>query len=162
MGLVSPLAVTKENAAGVQVLLDANLVEATELLAFHPSDEAKTVFITSKQLHEYLASTGVKVTQVEFPIGGYTPHEPFVRADTGVSDAVGKAEAKKAVAKPVKKEAVKQEDDGETKLKITVDKDKDFPSWYQQVLTKSDMVPSLSPTISYNSLTTTMSPAATS
>ena len=43
-------------------------------------------------------------------------------------------------AKPVKKEAVKQEEDGETKLKITVEKDKDFSSWYQQVLTKSDMV----------------------
>jgi len=56
------------------------------------------------------------------------------------SDAIGKAEAKKAAAKPVKKEAVKQEDDGETKLKITVEKDKDFSSWYQQVLTKSDMV----------------------
>jgi len=43
-------------------------------------------------------------------------------------------------AKPVKKDAVKHEDDGETKLKITVEKDKDFSSWYQQVLTKSDMV----------------------
>jgi hypothetical protein len=53
----------------VQVLLDANLVKASELLAFHPSDETKTVFITAKQLHEYLASTGVKVTAVEFPLG---------------------------------------------------------------------------------------------
>jgi hypothetical protein len=67
---VSPLAVTKQNAAAVQILLDANLVKASELLAFHPSDETKTVFITTKQLHEYLTSTGVKVTQVEFPIGG--------------------------------------------------------------------------------------------
>jgi hypothetical protein len=68
---VSPLAVTKENAASVQVLLDEHLAKSSELLAFHPSDAAKTVFITAKQLQEYLVSTGVKVTEVEFSLGGY-------------------------------------------------------------------------------------------
>jgi len=69
-GLVSPLAVTKENAGFVQVLLDSKAVKASELLAFRPSNETVTVFMTASQLQHYLASTGVKVTEVEFPLGG--------------------------------------------------------------------------------------------
>jgi hypothetical protein len=48
------------------VLLDGQLVVSKELLAFHPSDASKTVFITSSQLQEYLADTGVKTKEVDF------------------------------------------------------------------------------------------------
>ena len=71
---VSPLSISKENAGAVQVILDSQLIASQDLLAFHPSDESKTVFITSAQLQEYLASTGVKTTEVEFTnalSGGY-------------------------------------------------------------------------------------------
>jgi len=64
--VVSPLSISKENASKVQVLLDQHLVSSTSLLAFHPSDATKTVFITAEQLQEYLSSTGVKVTVVDF------------------------------------------------------------------------------------------------
>jgi hypothetical protein len=72
MGLteVSPLSISKENANSVQVVLDSELITSQDLLAFHPSDESKTIFITSTQLQEYLASTGVKTTEVEFTAGG--------------------------------------------------------------------------------------------
>ena len=59
------------------MLLDSQLVASKELLAFHPSDASKTVFITSSQLQEYLAETGVKTKEVDFtaaaPAAKYVP-----------------------------------------------------------------------------------------
>ena len=70
--LVSPLAISKENAAKVQVLLDEKLVAHGGLLAFHPSDAKATVFVTYEKLNAYLVSTGVKTTTVDFAAGvGY-------------------------------------------------------------------------------------------
>jgi len=60
----------KEHSGSVQVLLDSNVVKASELLAFRPSNETVTVFMTASQLQHYLASTGVKVTEVEFALAG--------------------------------------------------------------------------------------------
>lgn len=64
--IVSPLSISCENASRVRVLLDSRLVAATHLLAFHPSDSSKTVFVTAAQLKEHLSSTHVKVIEVEF------------------------------------------------------------------------------------------------
>jgi hypothetical protein len=63
---VSPLSITKENARNVRVVLDNHLVASTNLLAFHPSDAFKTVFITSEELKNYIGSTGVHATEVDF------------------------------------------------------------------------------------------------
>jgi prolyl-tRNA synthetase len=133
---VSPLSISKENASAVQVVLDSQLIESQDLLAFHPSDESKTVFITSAQLREYLASTGVKTTEVEFtaaPVGGYDIQYFGLTDDS----AVGKAEAKRATPKPAKEDA---KIEGAALIGIDVRKELDFPTWYQQVLTKGDMV----------------------
>ena len=71
---VSPLSISNGNASKVQVLLDNNLLASPELLAFHPSDASKTIFITASELRDYLTATGVKLTDVDFaatPVGGY-------------------------------------------------------------------------------------------
>jgi hypothetical protein len=44
------------------------------LLAFHPSDATKTTFISPSQLQEYLASSNVKMTTVDFATSGYDFH----------------------------------------------------------------------------------------
>jgi len=134
---VSPLSISKENASAVQVILDSQLIASQDLLAFHPSDESKTVFITSAQLQEYLASTGVKTTEVEFTdalSGGY---DTLYFGLTDNSAALGKAEAKRATPKPLKEDA---KIEGAALIGIDVRKELDFPNWYQQVLTKGDMV----------------------
>jgi hypothetical protein len=64
--IVSPLAISKDSAENVQIVLDAKLASSTELLAFHHSDPMKTVFITAQQLKDHLSSTGVKVTEFDF------------------------------------------------------------------------------------------------
>ena len=53
------------------------------------------------------------------------------------SGAIGKAEAKRATPKPAKEDA---KIEGAALIGIDVRKELDFPSWYQQVLTKGDMV----------------------
>jgi prolyl-tRNA synthetase len=56
-----------------------------------------------------------------------------------VSDcsAAGKSEVKRAASKPTKEDA---KIEGATLIGIDVKKEIDFPTWYQQVLTKGDMV----------------------
>ena len=112
---------------------------SSSLLAFHPSDSAKTVFITSTELKDYLTSTGVKITDVDFaaaPVGGYVLSVNMAN----YSAAVGKAEAKKTTIKPAKEDA---KIEGAALIGIDVRKELDFPTWYQQVLIKGDMVYSL-------------------
>jgi hypothetical protein len=53
------------------------------------------------------------------------------------SAAVGKPEAKRATMKPAKEDA---KIEGAALIGIDVRKDLDFPNWYQQVLTKGEMV----------------------
>ncbi|KAJ5102079.1 hypothetical protein NUU61_004301 [Penicillium alfredii] len=53
------------------------------------------------------------------------------KADKAANKGVGKQEAKKAPKKKV---------DGAALIGIDVSKEKDFPGWYQQVLTKGDML----------------------
>jgi len=57
------------------------------------------------------------------------------KSATNTTKELGKAEAKKAtIAKPAKKMA------GAALVGIDVAKEDDFPTWYQQVLTKGDML----------------------
>lgn len=74
------------------------------------------------------------------------------------SAAVGKPEAKRATAKPAKEDA---KIEGAALIGIDVRKELDFPNWYQQVLTKGEMV-NTSLASADNSLTTMMFPGVTS
>ncbi|ODQ52156.1 prolyl-tRNA synthetase [Saitoella complicata NRRL Y-17804] len=122
---VSPLSITKENAAAVEVALDSRIAAATEKLAIHPAASDKTIFISAADLKKYLEETGVKVTEVDFA------------AAKAQGAAVGKPEAKKAQEKAPKEDA---KIDGAALIGITTKKDVDFSGWYQQVLTKGDML----------------------
>jgi len=53
------------------------------------------------------------------------------------SQVVAKAEAKKGAAKPIKEDAAIVD---AALIGIGVKKEVDFPGWYQQVLTKGDML----------------------
>lgn len=137
--VVSPLAISKGNAEKVQVLLDERLVAHSGLFAFHPSDAKTTVFIPFEKLHSYLVATGVKISNVDFAAAGCD--SPFLEIELMRRPAVGKAEAKRATPKPAKEDA---KIEGAALIGIDVRKDLDFPNWYAQVLTKGDMVSSLS------------------
>ena len=57
------------------------------------------------------------------------------KADKTVNKGIGKSEAKKPTSKPHAKKS-----DGPALIGIDVTKEEDFPGWYQQVLTKGDML----------------------
>lgn len=71
---------------------------------------------------------------------------------------VGKTDVKKATTKPAKEDA---KIEGAALIGIDVRKELDFPNWYQQVLTKGDMVDLSTPDSDVSSIIT-MSPDATS
>jgi prolyl-tRNA synthetase len=57
------------------------------------------------------------------------------KAGKAANKGIGKQEAKKPAAKAPKKKI-----DGAALIGIDVSKEEDFPGWYQQVLTKGDML----------------------
>lgn len=57
------------------------------------------------------------------------------KAGNAANKGIGKQEAKKPASKAPKKKI-----DGAALIGIDVSKEEDFPSWYQQVLTKGDML----------------------
>lgn len=57
------------------------------------------------------------------------------KSEKSVDKGIGKAEAKKPTSKAHNKKS-----DGPALIGIDVTKEEDFPNWYQQVLTKGDML----------------------
>ncbi|PVU89568.1 hypothetical protein BB559_005069 [Furculomyces boomerangus] len=131
-GNVSPFAlgnVPKEKIANVKVILDEALVSTQTEIAFHPCSSDHTVFINSKTLKQYLDSTigesGYKVLDLSL-----------------ISAAAPPPASSKPAAKSAEPKVQKKTEDvaGVTKLGLEVGKEEDFSRWYQQVLTRSDML----------------------
>ncbi|KAF8421620.1 hypothetical protein EV426DRAFT_193515 [Tirmania nivea] len=120
---VSPFSVSSETASKVDVVIDQRLLETSKKIAVHPSDTAVTAFPTAEQLKAYLERTRANVVPVEFTLANI--------------QVVAKADAKKGSAKPIKEDAVIAD---AALIGIGVKKEVDFPGWYQQVLTKGDML----------------------
>lgn len=122
---ISALSVTSENASKIKVVLDAAIESNPDaVLAVHPFSAAKTAFIKASDLISYLKSTGAELISVDFtaaPASAATPAKAI---------------------KPTKSAAPKDDGkiEGAALIGITADKDLDFPGWYSQVLTKSEML----------------------
>lgn len=99
-------------------------MDSTAKIAVHPSKSDVTVFVAGSEIKSYLENSGAKVTVVEFSLVGV--------------QAVSKAEVKKV--KPVKGAVVDSKVEGAELIGVTVKKELDFSNWYQQVLTKGDML----------------------
>jgi prolyl-tRNA synthetase len=119
---VSPLLISSDNAAQLQVVLDHQLLEEKSI-ALHVNKSEETVFLSGAELDSHLSKSGVKVTVHDFSAVDVAP--------------VAKTEAKKATSKPAKTTA---KIEGAELKGIDIDKELDFPGWYQQVLTKGDML----------------------
>ncbi|KAJ2008762.1 hypothetical protein GGI06_005262, partial [Coemansia sp. S85] len=124
--IVSPFAlanVSKESIANVRVVVDKALLSASNI-AFHPLDSSRTVFVSAATLQSFVKSVEglTHVTEMDFT------------AEAGTA-TVAKTEKKPAAAAASADEVA-----GVSKGGIDVSKDVDFPRWYQQVLTRSDML----------------------
>ncbi|KAJ2724277.1 hypothetical protein GGI07_002050 [Coemansia sp. Benny D115] len=131
-GSVSPFAlasVPQENIGNVRVVIDkALLSEGAGLIAFHPLDNTRTVFISAATLQSFIKSVDglAHVSEIDFAAQAAAP-------PPAKTEKPAKAEKKPA-------EAETEEAIGAAKLGIEVSKDADFPKWYQQVVTRSEML----------------------
>ncbi|KAI8333033.1 hypothetical protein BC941DRAFT_380620 [Chlamydoabsidia padenii] len=127
---VSPFALSNvADLSLIHLVVDAEVLAlpSTQVLAFHPSAADKTVFITVEQLKVYLMSINKEFVEVDFK--ALAAAKPPAAAPAAAAPK-GKKEAKKEVASA---------EDGH-QMGIEYKKDVDFPKWYQQVLTKSEML----------------------
>lgn len=118
---VSIASLHKNLAGKIKVLVDAAIASAGDDVVLELATELAKAAVPAKTIVAYLASTGIEVITVDF---------------TAEAPAVPVA-AKKETAKK-EKEAAKLED--AKLIGITVDKAKDFSSWYSQVVVKSEML----------------------
>ncbi|WBW71616.1 cytoplasmic proline-tRNA ligase Prs1 [Schizosaccharomyces osmophilus] len=121
---IGVFSVNEQNATKVHVVLDKNLINHGGLLAVHPSSSEKTLFVSAAAVESYLKTIGATPVVVDFsapakPAEQSKPAATQKKADVSKSDAA------------IENAAL---------IGITVRKDVDFPNWYQQVLTKSDMI----------------------
>ncbi|KAJ2005211.1 hypothetical protein GGI04_002328 [Coemansia thaxteri] len=131
-GSVSPFAlaqVSQESIAHVRVVVDKALLSESSAapIAFHPLDSSRTVFISVATLQAFLKSVDglVHLTEMDFV------------ADAAAGTKVEKKTTAAAATTEPKDEGGAA---GMTKPGIEVSKDVDFPTWYKQVLTRSDML----------------------
>ena len=131
-GAVSPLAVMNDTAGDVKLVLDKELMAAAKL-GVHPMRNDATVTITPADLTKFVA---------------HFKHEPIV-VDFGSAPAAAAPAPPKGdkPAKPAKPAAKPKEAPADSGKKANADakgleytKAGNFPSWYSQVILKSEMI----------------------
>jgi len=115
--------ISKDHADGkIKVLVDKEIQESSN---YELTTESSKAVVEGKSILSYLKSTGVELITVDFSAAP----APAPAADK--NSAVAKKEA------AAKKEAQLE---GAKLVGVTVDKFLDFPGWYQQILTKGEML----------------------
>lgn len=129
-GSVTPLALVNDEAKAVTVVLDTAVtaLAGDKLIAVHPCRNDKTVMLTVPQLQQFFAHLNITCKTCDF--------SAVEHVDPAPKAAAPKADAPKTAAPPKPSADVA----GETKLGIDVKKAENFPDWYSQVITKSDMI----------------------
>lgn len=118
----------KDLAGKVKLVLDAGIAHASDSVKLELATESARVSVSAKDINAYLDSTGIEIIKVDF----------LSEATASPAAApVATATSRKEVLKR-EKEAAKLED--AKLIGITVDKAKDFSSWYSQIVTKGEML----------------------
>lgn len=110
--------VTKDHAGKIKILVDKEIQESS---IYELSTESSKANVEGKSILSHLESTGVETITVDFsaaPAPAATP-APSAKKETSTKNA--QLEGAKLVG-------------------VTVDKYLDFPGWYQQILTKGEML----------------------
>lgn len=125
---VSVANLSKDLAGKVKLVLDAGIAHAADLVNLELATESARLSVSAKDINAFLQSTGIEIITVDF----------LTEATASPAAApVATATSRKEVLKR-EKEAAKLDD--AKLIGITVDKAKDFSSWYSQVVTKGEML----------------------
>ena len=63
-GMVSPFGLLNNDEKDVKIYMDKEII-TEEIMTFHPNDNTKTLFITTKDLFKYLESIGYEINIIE-------------------------------------------------------------------------------------------------
>ncbi|QRV81998.1 prolyl-tRNA synthetase [Ceratobasidium sp. AG-Ba] len=127
---LSPLALTKDNFARVQVVLDSSIAEATTPLALHASASDATIFLSGSDIVSYL--TSLETTDAKLHVVDFAALKAEAAATPGGVGPVSKAApAKKAEDAKI---------EGAVQIAVGVKKELDFAGWYTNVLVKAEMI----------------------
>lgn len=130
-GSVTPFALVNNLAKrNITILLDKNLMESPVPFVLHPCRNDKSCLVTPAQLVAFLGKVGYAYKVVDFGAAA------AVHADPAASKKAPPAGSKKAPVPPPTAAAAT----GETKLGITMIRERNFSSWYTEVITKADMI----------------------
>ncbi|KAI8869121.1 prolyl-tRNA synthetase [Ramicandelaber brevisporus] len=131
---LSPFALSgAADLKSVILVVDSKLFEVTEPLAFHAQAENSTVFVSAADLKAYFAAIGVEPKVEDLSALASASPAPAAAA-TPAAGMAKKVSEKAASPEP------SEELSGAAQLGMTVGKLEDFPKWYTQVITKSEMI----------------------
>ena len=63
-GMVSPFGLLNNDEKDVKIYMDKEII-TEEIMTFHPNDNTKTLFITTKDLFEYFENIGYEINIIE-------------------------------------------------------------------------------------------------
>ncbi|CAM9130129.1 unnamed protein product [Scytosiphon promiscuus] len=147
-GAVSPLAVVNDTENVATLAMDKALIDAEEILS-HPLRNDRSVRVKAADLVKFVTACGHEPKVLDFSAVKEAPPDPeSVRNAVPVKidpNAAKKAvEKAKQAAKKVKHERSDPNSKAgmkkETLLKVTASKFDDFPTWYREVITLSEMI----------------------
>lgn len=136
-GSVTPLALINLNEKGkteVEFLLDNSIT--TPYIAIHPMINTSTIFLKKEDLISLLNKEGIKVSPIDLEINEATSEEKQTENNTKDQKNIKTQKENKNKAKVDESEADKEMHE----LQIKAKKDVDFPSWYSEVIVKSEMI----------------------
>ncbi|KAK6454335.1 uncharacterized protein RJT20DRAFT_57962 [Scheffersomyces xylosifermentans] len=126
---VSIASLNKSLAGKIKIVIDELIVNAKDEEVLELSTESSKAALPAKTINEFLISTGIELIPVDFS------SQQLASAPT--KDA-------KDVKKDTKKDTKSSKNDAKLEdaklIGITVDKAKDFSSWYSQVVVKGEML----------------------
>lgn len=125
-GAVNLFAILNDTAKKVHLIMDQRLMD-TELIAFHPMQNDATTAISNSDMKKVIALSNREAEVLDF--------SKIVVTDGAAAEEKKAAPAK--AAKQEKKEEIKQD---VHQLGIEYTKEQNFAKWYQQIITKSEMI----------------------
>lgn len=135
-GSVNPFAITYDKEEAVTVLLDSRIAEGGDtLFCFHPMDNSKTVMLTGQELQKFFAHVGLKERLRVMNLAKDAP-----AAAKGDKPAEKPQPKKQEKPKQVPKKKADKIVGAKTGTSIELKKDDDFAGWYQQVITRGEMI----------------------
>lgn len=121
----------------MHVVVDKSLLTCEAPIAFRASTATDTVFLSSSQIPAILAHLGVQHVEADFEELALASASKVIA--TKPTEA-GKKDKKSSGKSKVAAAAAEEEAAGTVKIGVEAKKSGDFSKWYQQVLTRSEML----------------------